>query len=160
MSENNSKMRKSKKSKTICTFFQRNACSKGDECRFSHIVPTINESTSTFAGGVKPRRPNKHIKMNIFIDITFKEEVSDHDGYCSGGECDLSSRIYNKIVEVDVNEITNDLQYYIKYADKVIINDDGSYYCDLGDDAKSAGLGPHDYRITVLKVKLVDTNNK
>ena len=99
--------------------------------------------------------------MNIFIDITFKEEVSDHDGYCSGGECDLSTRIYNKIVEVNVNEITNDLQYYIKYADEVIIDDEGSsYYCDLGDDAKSAGLGPHDYRITVLKVKLVEMKNK
>lgn len=98
--------------------------------------------------------------MNIIIDITFKEEISDHDGYCSGGECDLSTRIYNKIVEVDVNEINNDLQYYIKYADDVIINEDGSYYCDLGDDAKIAGLGPHDYRITVLNVKLVDINNK
>ncbi len=98
--------------------------------------------------------------MNIFIDITFKEEISNHDGYCSGGECDLSTRIYNKIVEVDVNEINNDLQYYIKYADDVIINNDGSYYCDLGDDAKIAGLGQHDYRITVLKVNLVDINNK
>ena len=98
--------------------------------------------------------------MNIFIDITFKEEISDHDGYCSGGECELSTRIYNKIVEVDDNEINNDLQYYIKYADDVIINEDGSYYCDLGDDAKIAGLGPHDYRITVLNVKLVDINNK
>ena len=93
--------------------------------------------------------------MNIFIDITFKEEVSDHDGYCSGGECDLSTRIYDKIVEVDVNEINNDLQYYIKYADDVVINDDGSNYCDLSEDAITAGLGHHDYRITVLKVNLV-----
>jgi len=98
--------------------------------------------------------------MNIFIEITFKEEISDHDGYCSGGECDLSTRIYNKIVEIGSQEITNNLQYYIKYADKVVINDDGSYYCDLGDGAKIAGLGQHDYRITVLKVKLVDINNK
>ena len=148
-------MSKNKKSKTICTFFQRNACSKGDECRFSHFGPTFNKNTSTSSGGAK-----QQIKMNIFIDITFKEEVSDHDGYCSGGECDLSTRIYNKIVEVDVNEINNDFRYYIKYADDVNINDDGSYYCDLGDGAKSAGLGPHDYRITVLKVKLVNINNK
>ena len=53
------------------------------------------------------------------------------------------------------NEINNDFRHYIKYADKVIINDDGSYYCDLGDDAKIACLGQHDYRITVLNVKLV-----
>lgn len=48
MSENN-------KSKTICTFYQRNACSKGDECQFSHIGPKINENTSTSAGGAKPK---------------------------------------------------------------------------------------------------------
>ena len=96
--------------------------------------------------------------MNIFIQITFKEEVSDHDGYCSGGECGLSRRIYKKIVEVDVSEITNDLQYYIKYADAVICNDVGSGYCDLGEDAERAGLGIHDSRVTVLAVKLVDKN--
>ena len=96
--------------------------------------------------------------MSIFIAISFKEEVSDHDGYCSGGECDLSTRIYTKVVEVDVSEITNDLKYYIKYADEVKCNDAGSYYCDLGEDAKNAGLGNHDYRVTVLAVKLVDKN--
>ena len=109
-------MSENKKSKTICTFFQRNACSKGDECRFSHFGPTFNKNTSTSSGGAK-----QQIKMNIFIDITFKEEVSDHDGYCSGGECDLSTRIYNKIVEVDVNEINNDL-IKINKATLFIIN--------------------------------------
>lgn len=98
--------------------------------------------------------------MSIFIAISFKEEVSDHDGYCSGGECELSTRIYTKVVEVDVSEITNDLKYYIKYADAVICNDAGSYYCDLGEDAENAGLGNHDYRVTVLTVSLVDMSNK
>ena len=96
--------------------------------------------------------------MSIFIAITFKEEVSDHDGYCSGGECDLSTRIYTRVVAVDASEITNDLHYYIIYANAVICNDDGSYYCDLGEDAKKAGLEKHDYRVTVLAVKLVDKN--
>lgn len=94
--------------------------------------------------------------MNIFIEITFKEEVSDHDGYCSGGECELSTRIYKKVVEVDISEITNNLQHYQKYADEVICNDDGSYYCDLSEDAENAGLQHHEGRVTVFKVKLVD----
>ena len=98
--------------------------------------------------------------MNIFIEITFKEEVSDHDGYCSGGECELSTRIYKKVVEVEIREITNNLQHFIKYADEVSCNDDGSYYCDLHEDAENAGLQHHEGRVTVLKVKLVDINNK
>jgi hypothetical protein len=98
--------------------------------------------------------------MSIFIEISFKEEVSDHDGYCSGGECELSTRIYTKVAEVDVSEIRNDLQYYIKYADEVKCNDGGSYYCDLGEDAENAGLGNHDYRVTVLAVSLVDKNKE
>jgi hypothetical protein len=91
---------------------------------------------------------------HVPIQITFKEEVSDHDGYSS--ECELSTRIYKKVIHVDVGEISNRLEYYIKYADEVICNDDGSYYCDLRDDAKTAGLQKHDHRVTVLNVEVVD----
>ncbi len=94
--------------------------------------------------------------MSISISITFKEEMSSHDGYCSGGECELSTRKYKKVVQLDCEELTNNLQYYIKYADLVDINDIGSYYCDISDEVSHAGLDKHDYRITVLKVELVN----
>jgi hypothetical protein len=93
---------------------------------------------------------------HVPIQITFKEEVSDHDGYCSGGECELTTRIYKKVIHVDVSEIANRLEYFTKYADEVICNDDGSYYCDLRDDAKTAGLQKHDHRVTVLNVEVID----
>ena len=96
------------------------------------------------------------VDAHVPIQITFKEEVSDHDGYSSVGECKFTTRIYKKVIHVDVGEISNRLEYYIKYADEVICSDDGSYYCDLRDDAKTTGLQKHDHRVTVLNVELVD----
>jgi len=48
-------MSKSKKSKTICTFYLRGDCTKGDECQFSHIGTIINENTSTSVSGANPK---------------------------------------------------------------------------------------------------------
>ncbi len=100
--------------------------------------------------------------MSVRIEIIFKEEVSDHSGYCSGGECELTTRVYKKQVEVQIGEITNNLEYFEKYADEVVGTDEchQSHYCDLGEDVVSAGLGTHDHRITILRVSLVDISKK
>ena len=100
---------------------------------------------------------NPPTDAHVPIQITFKEEVSDHDGYCSGGECELTTRIYKKVIHVDVGEIANRLEYFTKYADEVICKEDGSYYCDVSDDAKTAGLQQHDHRVIVLNVESVET---
>ena len=56
MSEKDSNSKsESKKSKPICSFYQRGSCTKGDECQFSHIGPTINENTSTSTDVAKPK---------------------------------------------------------------------------------------------------------
>ena len=94
--------------------------------------------------------------MHISLLITFKEEVSNHTGYCSDAECTLSYKTYKKLVDVDITEITNDLQYYVKYADYVDAGDGGSYYCDVSEEVIQSGLNRHEARITVLKVMLVD----
>jgi hypothetical protein len=101
-------------------------------------------------------------QMSVRIDIHFKEEVSDHhDGYCSDGECELTIRFYKKQVEVEMGEITNDLAYYEKYADEVVCDhSSNSNWCDLSEDVVSAGLGRHKYRITILRVSLVDMYKK
>ena len=101
--------------------------------------------------------------MSVRIEILFKEEASDHSGYCSGGECELTRRVYKKQVEVEIGEITNNLEYFEKYADEVVGVDEcccQSHYCDLGEDVVSAGLGKHDHRITILRVSLVDISKK
>jgi len=99
--------------------------------------------------------------MSVLIEILFKEEVSDHNGYCSGGECELTTRVYKKKVEVTTAEITNNLEYFEKYADKVVCDhDSNSNWCELGEDVVSAGLVAHEHRITILRVSLVDTSKK
>ena len=99
--------------------------------------------------------------MSVHIEILFKEEVSDHDGYCSGGECELTTRVYKKQVDVEISEITNNLQYFEKYADKVVCDhDSNSDWCDLSEEVISAGLTSHEYRITVMRVSLVDSSKK
>ena len=106
---------------------------------------------------------NSKKQMSVRIEILFKEEASDHSGYCSGGECELTRRVYKKQVEVEIGEITNNLEYFEKYADEVVGVDEcccQSHYCDLGEDVVSAGLGKHDHRITILRVSLVDISKK
>ena len=99
--------------------------------------------------------------MSVRIVILFKEEVSDHNGYCSGGECELITRVYKKQVEVEIGEITNTLEYFEKYADEVVCNhDSNSNWCDLSEEVVSAGLTAHEYRITIMRVSLVDTSKK
>jgi len=99
--------------------------------------------------------------MSIRIEILFKEEISDHSGYCSGGECELNTRVYKKQVDVEIGEITNNLEYFWKYADEVVCDhSSNSNYCDLSEEAVSAGLARHDNRVTVLRVSLVDTSSK
>jgi hypothetical protein len=99
--------------------------------------------------------------MNIHIEILFKEEVSDHSGYCSGGECELTTRVYRKQVDVEIGEITNNLEYFEKYADKVVCDhSSNSNWCDLSEEVVSAGLAAHEHRITILRVSLVDTSKK
>jgi hypothetical protein len=99
--------------------------------------------------------------MSVHIEILFKEEVSDHDGYCSGGECELTTRVYKKQVDVEISEITNNLEYFEKYADKVVCDhDSNSDWCDLSEEVISAGLTSHEYRITVMRVSLVDSSKK
>ena len=99
--------------------------------------------------------------MSIRIEILFKEEVSDHSGYCSGGECELTTRIYKKQVDVEIGEITNNLEYFEKYADEIVCDhSSNSNWCELGEDVVSAGLSAHEHRTTILRVSLVDTSKK
>ena len=74
--------------------------------------------------------------MSVHIEILIKEEVSGHSEYCSDGECELTAKVYKKQVEVEIGEITNNLEYFKKYADEVV------------------------YKITILGVSLIDTSKK
>ena len=91
-------------------------------------------------------------------------ETSDHDGYCSGGDCEYESR---KIVHLcDIPEKYADSEIGVirksksdnwdQYLPEPELNFSGSYYCHLSDKCKEARLGPHAYKYTILKVEIVD----
>ena len=74
------------------------------------------------------------------IKIKYKVITSDHDGWCSDGEC-----VYGE----EYKKITVRLP-------KPDINYDGSYYCELSDEAKARGLGRHEAKFELVDVELIN----
>ena len=73
--------------------------------------------------------------------ITAKLEISDHDGYCSGGGCEYKCSTVIKIIDVPQEyknnkrgKIRNVNEYdWIQFLDIQELNHSGSYYCNLSD---------------------------
>jgi hypothetical protein len=74
------------------------------------------------------------------IRIKYKVMTSDHDGYCSDGEC---------VYDEDYKKITVRLP-------KPDIYDGGSYYCELSDEVKAHGLGRHEAKFELVDVELIN----
>ncbi len=109
---------------------------------------------------------------NMWVKITCRLEESDHDGYCSGNECEY----YDSIKEFKYCLCAIALGLYKKYKDypegileefeedewKDILPEpeerDGcqSGYCDNGDECKKNGLGNHEHRYTILQIEFMD----
>lgn len=96
-------------------------------------------------------------KNRMRVRFTFKEEMSDHDGYCSGNENEYTCRTYEKEVEIEDTELNADLDKYWYYADTTNIGNrrGQSYYCTMSTEACEADLGPHEVRNTVLKAEIL-----
>ena len=113
----------------------------------------VDHATATLS---KIKRMSEPAPAPIKFRVTFQEEKTDHDGYCSDNECTYSSRVYTKIVTFQSkSEIPKTLAGFAKFADPVVeaCNQGGSGYCGLSDEAKDAGLINHDSRITVSKIQ-------
>ena len=97
--------------------------------------------------------------------IIAKLETSDHDGYCSGGECEYEVKTESYIIEVPceyknypVGKLNNFDEHGIDW-DKLLpepILNDGSGYCDLSSNCSNHDLGIHDYRYTIISVELIN----
>lgn len=86
--------------------------------------------------------------MNIDVLVNFEVRISNHDGYCSGNECELEINQYTKLIKnVPKEKYIND---YVKYANSVEIFNHGSGYCYLNKDCSDIGLQRHDYHISVI----------
>ena len=106
---------------------------------------------------------NRHIKYDFWTALL---EISDHDGYCSGNECEYESiiKIFYCNIPLEYNHypvctILDNNEYnweQILLIPK--INDDGSGYCELCEESKKANLYGHDYRYSIILVEIVEIN--
>lgn len=101
---------------------------------------------------------------NMKAKITARLETSDHDGYCSGDECQYECKIIEQIVDVP-NQYKNskpgkidDIEEYnwYKFLQEPELNYYKSYYCNLSPESEEAELDRHDYKYTIICVELGD----
>lgn len=88
--------------------------------------------------------------VNMKLKIKAKLEISDHDGYCSDGECEYSFSIKEYIIDIPTDKYDN--IYLIDYLPIPDIDTGGSQYCQLSNESNINNLGKHDYKYTILEV--------
>ncbi len=93
------------------------------------------------------------------VKITAKLEISDHDGWCSGSECEYTHTIKTYIVNISDEEYYDGIDWII-FLPTPEINTFGSYYCDLSDESEKNNLSNHDYKYTIVNVVILDNQNK
>jgi len=80
------------------------------------------------------------------VKVTCKLEISDHDGYCSDNENEYTEKVITKLLlNAELSTIEREFTPNL--------NEDGSNYCNINKKAVEAGLGRHDWRITVMNVE-------
>lgn len=93
------------------------------------------------------------------VKVKAKLEIADHDGYCSGGECEYSCSIKEYIIDApyytpnDTSDLN--LQYLIDLLPEPKIDTWGSGYCDLSDECKLNDLYKHSHKYTILEVTVL-----
>ena len=103
---------------------------------------------------------------NMKAKITARLETSDHDGYCSGEECEYKCKIIKRIVNAPDQYKTykygeiDDLSEYDweKLLEPPELGE-GSSYCSLSPECEENNLGVHDYRYTIISVELGDEDD-
>lgn len=98
--------------------------------------------------------------INMKVKIIAILEISDHDGYCSGEECEYTKETIEKTIIFpdelkNTDNITVDCHNWIQYLEEPTLND-GSGYCDLSAECVENNLGIHDYRYNVIAVELIN----
>ena len=100
------------------------------------------------------------------VKIISKLETSDHDGYCSGGECEYEVKVVETITDLPTQyksyskgKLNNFNNFdWVELLPEPYLND-GSNYCDINEECEAHGLGKHDYRYTILSVQIIDEDD-
>lgn len=118
----------------------------------------------------------------MLLDIYYRLETSEHDGYCSDSECDYFSKNLWTTITFNVEKYAyfgntgedfadnEELKYLLKtnqaFKNHIheIVNKQyeymffGSGYCSLSDKCIKENLKCHDYRITIKNVQISSEN--
>ena len=100
----------------------------------------------------------------MLLKIKYIVEISDHDGYCSGGECEFQVKRRTKIVtcpfmpdyEVGSKIPLWEYDFATLLPPWAKLNVFGSNYCKTSEESKEHNLHGHDYRYVVYSVRRVD----
>lgn len=98
----------------------------------------------------------------MYVIITALLETSDHDGYCSGNECEYKQQYVEKKVEIPKEllhkeQITIENYNWLEFFEEPeLCVDAGSYFCDISSECENNLLGRHDYKYTVVKIEIVN----
>jgi hypothetical protein len=97
------------------------------------------------------------------VKIFYELEINDHDGYCSGEECDYKKIRKSAVVNYQPKndqKISVRTENWEEYLPVPPVRGGGSDYCHITQEAKEAYmLNVHSHRYTVLKVEEVDRSN-
>jgi len=95
------------------------------------------------------------------VTITAILATSDHDGYCSGSECEYKTERMEFIIQVpnEMNDKISEEHYndWTKYLPTHNLSEGGgSNYCDLSNECVENGLYKHEYKYTIISIEFVD----
>jgi len=159
-----------------CLYKQHNGtyiiCTNNDVPKFSKkIHSAVNVINSPTACGLLIHACYK-FNLPIFtepliakVSLTCKVEKSDHDGYCSGDECEYSVENITQIVNYPSKgdlkigdkidpELISGSEYLNSF--EPCLNYSGSRFCDNSVESNKNGLELHDFKITVIKATVID----
>lgn len=105
-----------------------------------------------------------------FIEICAKLETSNHCGYCTGEECVYEVKTKKYYVKPpSIPEWIQDykigqrikISYYDWQSLLPVPNINGGFEtCSCSEEVKQSGLLRHDYRYTILSVRMVENTKK
>ncbi len=90
------------------------------------------------------------------VKITAKLEISDHDGWCSDGECEYSYSTKKYTIHFPDYKYLGDQTNWCLYLPQPELNMWGSGYCDVSNESVKHDLSKHEYRYTIIKVDIID----
>lgn len=92
------------------------------------------------------------------LKVNYTLEIADHDGYCSGNECQYSQQYLNTIIYIDTDYVDtynidneDNWYFYEKFLDFPEILS-GSRCCHQSDECYDNNLNCHEVRITINNI--------